>query len=136
MINDDTVETEQSRWQEAIYRLLLEVVGDDRIDGNGCDSGDPLDFTLTEIGQALSILGDRALGWIGIDDALPPHGKPVWLWSPNWVDEDFNPEGVRDGFYNDEGIWTSCGWDPCHDVYTTDETSVPLKWAYKVSPQP
>ena len=45
---------EQARWQDAIRELLIEMSGasDDAIDGAGCDSGDPLDLTLTEIRQA------------------------------------------------------------------------------------
>ena len=46
---------EQSRWQDAIYQRLRQVAGD-AIDGGGCDSGDPLDVTLCEIGQAIEIL--------------------------------------------------------------------------------
>jgi hypothetical protein len=51
---DKVVGVEQARWQLAVYKLLCKHVpapGD--IDGGGCDSGDPLDFTLTEIKQAI-----------------------------------------------------------------------------------
>lgn len=51
--------TEQARWQSSIYELLLEHASDDVVDGKGCDSGDPLDFTLTEIGQALNHVADE-----------------------------------------------------------------------------
>ena len=47
--NERLVDTEQARWQEAIYALCSTVC---EVDGKGCDSGDPLDFTLTEIQQA------------------------------------------------------------------------------------
>lgn len=40
---------EQGRWQEAIGDLLWKLSGK-QVDGAGCDSGDPLDLTLTEIG--------------------------------------------------------------------------------------
>lgn len=48
----DAVELEQARWQEAIYDLLTKLSGDNSLDGSGCDSGDPLDVTLTEISLA------------------------------------------------------------------------------------
>jgi len=48
------LETEQGRWQEAIYKLACELAPDAQIDGGGCDSGDPLDLTLDEISQAFS----------------------------------------------------------------------------------
>lgn len=48
---------EIGRWQKAIYDLLrAHVPHPDSIDGGGCDSGDPLDFTLSEISQALEQL--------------------------------------------------------------------------------
>lgn len=45
---------ELGRWQKAIYDLIVKVVPDNLIDGGECDSSDPLDFTLAEIGQALN----------------------------------------------------------------------------------
>jgi len=40
--------------------LILQFdVPADRIDGAGCDSGDPLDFTKAEITQAFSYLEDQ-----------------------------------------------------------------------------
>jgi len=47
---------EIGRWQQAIYEACCKAVEGLRetvtIDGAGCDSGDPLDLTLTEIWQA------------------------------------------------------------------------------------
>jgi hypothetical protein len=34
-------------------------VPDDLIDGAGCDSGDPLDFTLAEVGQGVGFFIDK-----------------------------------------------------------------------------
>lgn len=51
----DLVEQEVMRWQKAIYELCKKYAGDS-IDGGGCDSGDPLDFTLAEISQAFELL--------------------------------------------------------------------------------
>ncbi len=50
-------EAELGRWQEKIRnRLMDETGGDIDIDGRGCDSGDPLDVTLAEIGQAIEYI--------------------------------------------------------------------------------
>lgn len=46
---------EVGRWQQAIYELCSDVC---EVDGKGTDSGDPLDFTLAEIGQAIAHLKD------------------------------------------------------------------------------
>lgn len=53
--SDDEHDAELGRWQEAIRELLIKASGApaDAIDGSGCDSGDPLDLTLTEISAAL-----------------------------------------------------------------------------------
>jgi hypothetical protein len=53
------VDKELSRWQESIRNLLVKETGCDSIDGKGCDSGDPLDFTLSEVKQGLAILQDK-----------------------------------------------------------------------------
>ncbi len=51
----DPLEAEQGRWQQAIYELVSSLSGSDTIDGAGCDSGDPLDLSLTEIHQAWNV---------------------------------------------------------------------------------
>lgn len=51
---------ELRRWQDGIRDMLMCRCGSDVIDGAGCDSGDPLDLTLTEIGHAFTIVADAA----------------------------------------------------------------------------
>jgi hypothetical protein len=49
--------------QDAIYELCKRVVGPENeclIDGGGCDSGDALDFTLSEIRQAIGFVREEA----------------------------------------------------------------------------
>ncbi len=46
-----TLETEQARWQQAIANKIAEFVPD--VCADGCDMGDPLDWSLAEIGIAL-----------------------------------------------------------------------------------
>jgi hypothetical protein len=52
--------SEIRRWQDGIRDHLIKQfdVPDGRIDGAGCDSGDPLDFTLAEITQGIGYLID------------------------------------------------------------------------------
>ena len=56
-------EATETRWQKAIYEVCKEAVGPEHyseIDGAGCDSGDALDFTLTEIRQALNFVRENS----------------------------------------------------------------------------
>ena len=53
-LTDKTLDKELGRWQQAIYELCRKhAIVPDCIDGGGTDSGDPLDFTLSEIGQVI-----------------------------------------------------------------------------------
>ncbi|MGZ5527815.1 MAG: hypothetical protein ACXWJB_04005 [Limisphaerales bacterium] len=58
-----TTEAEQARWQERIYHELCDIAAaaelNINIDGGGCDSGDPLDFTITEIRQVTNLLLEK-----------------------------------------------------------------------------
>jgi hypothetical protein len=56
---EKAMDEEQGRWQDAIYQLLQKLVPEACVDGGGCDSGDPLDVTLSEIAQAISHLKDQ-----------------------------------------------------------------------------
>lgn len=58
---------ELARWQDQIRALVIEMSGasPNDIDGSGCDSGDPLDLTLSEISQ----------GFAHVDDK-----RPYWMW--------------------------------------------------------
>jgi hypothetical protein len=58
--DDPAMDAELHRWQEGIRDKIISCgVPDDIIDGAGCDSGDPLDFTLTEVGQGLNYFIDQ-----------------------------------------------------------------------------
>jgi hypothetical protein len=71
--------------------------------------------------------------WISVDDELPDpeDGGDFLLFNEKWIDEDFNPKGVRIGFYNpdvsDTG-WTSARWSPSHDEYITKNDDAPTHW--------
>jgi len=56
------VEAEQKRWQDAIMKIIDATAiryNLGNIDGGGCDSGDPLDFTTSEIHQVINQLADK-----------------------------------------------------------------------------
>jgi len=53
------LEGEGTRWQDAIYKLVKELSGSDVIDGGGCDSGDPLEYTLAEIREGFNYVKER-----------------------------------------------------------------------------
>lgn len=63
-VAEDEVEEEQGRWQDAIREHLIKTCdipnADSWIDGSGCDSGDPLDVSLTEISQVINHFIDEA----------------------------------------------------------------------------
>jgi hypothetical protein len=46
-VRAEAIKAEQARWRERIDGILRKAVPD--VDGSGCDSGDPLDLTATEI---------------------------------------------------------------------------------------
>lgn len=51
---DKVVDREQARWQKSLYDLSRKhAIAPNEIDGSGCDSGDPLDLTLAEVGQVI-----------------------------------------------------------------------------------
>lgn len=56
---EHAVDVAVGEFQSGIYNFLVKECGDS-IDGGGCDSGDPLDFTLSEISQALNIKAEAA----------------------------------------------------------------------------
>lgn len=68
--------------------------------------------------------------WIPINEEKPAIGIPVDLFNPEWIDEDFNPEGIREGCKTDmaDQPWVSCVWNSSFDEYVTDEISSPTHW--------
>lgn len=68
-------------------------------------------------------------GWQPIETLKQSDGAVI-LYSEDWVDEDFNPTGTREGFRNesDTGPIYSAAWNPCQDCWDTDEDSKPSHW--------
>lgn len=56
----------------------------------------------------------------------PDDKRVCLLWHAYWVDPDFNPTGVREGFWGphpddpDQECWIVARWNPCHDVWETE----------------
>lgn len=61
---------------------------------------------------------------------LRPEDGEVIGYHPNWVSEDFNPEGRRVGFIDDDGAFLSANWCNDQDTYFTDldDTTPPTHW--------
>lgn len=60
--------------------------------------------------------------WINFENESPPIGTEVLAYNPEWIDEDFNPKGVRIGYLSDEGFISAHWWD-YQDCYTTISNS-------------
>jgi len=54
-------------------------------------------------------------------------GKEFLGYSPEWVDEDYNIDGIRVCFLNedDNGPWISTYWNNYQDFYATDDSTSP-----------
>ena len=60
----------------------------------------------------------RASQWVRVEDAT---GNEFWGYHPEWVDDDFNPQGIRPIAY--AGDHFICArWTPIHDEWITDKT--------------
>lgn len=66
--------------------------------------------------------------WIKYQDSMPTdEDGEVLCYSPEWIDEDFNPRGLRVGFMCGSGFISAFWWD-YQDTYENDEKTVPLYW--------
>jgi len=57
--------------------------------------------------------------WIELKDKKPELGVEVLLFNKNWINEDYNPKGIRLGFWDDVSEWISTYWCNYHDEYHT-----------------
>lgn len=86
-----------------------------------CDTSEnSSNFELVEEPASKSML------WHKFSDALPPIGVSVIAFHHSWVDEDFNPQGIRIGFLQDNFAsdnskydFVSAHWWNCQDSYVT-----------------
>ena len=68
--------------------------------------------------------------WNSID-SLTMDDFVVLIFSEEWKDTDFNPEGIREGFRNEtnDGPIVSAKWNGCYDCWDTEHDSKPTHWA-------
>lgn len=75
---EDKIDNELRRWQDGIRDRLISLgVPDSIIDGAGCDSGDPLDFTLAEIDQGVGWFIDQLPATTTVERSEPPPVKQL-----------------------------------------------------------
>lgn len=69
--------------------------------------------------------------WKLTEKDRPEFGVEVIGFSPLWEDEDFNPKGVRIGFFNDMGTFTQARWNDSQDCYISDfDGELPYAWIH------
>lgn len=83
----------------------------------------------------------EAMRWRDVISEPPPMGKEVLFFHEDWIDEDFNPDGVRIGFMEDEDFITAYYWSH-QDCYMTishsecdDNPSYSKKTKSSIDPQ-
>lgn len=52
----------------------------------------------------------------------PPPLTVVLGYNEKWIDEDFEPEGIRECFMSDDGEWNSAVWDNDQDNWHNEST--------------
>lgn len=50
------------------------------------------------------------MNWKKFKEEKPTEGKEVLAYHPSWIDEDFNPRGIRIGFWNGGDDFKSAHW--------------------------
>jgi hypothetical protein len=65
--------------------------------------------------------------WIALKDQVPPIGIEYLGFNPEWIDEDYNPKGIRVWFHDDLG-WYSAKYNNTHDCWDTTEEEKPTHW--------
>ena len=58
------------------------------------------------------------MGWNKVSEKELPFGEEVIAFNKEWIDEDFNPNGTRVGFLQDDGF-VSATWNNEQDCYDT-----------------
>lgn len=72
--------------------------------------------------------------WSNDMESAPKDGTPLWLFNEDWIDEDFNPQGICYGSYCDGlDCWVVAYWDSVNDEYSK-ENKDPSHWARMVNP--
>lgn len=63
--------------------------------------------------------------WIKYEkQSLPPTGVEVLAYNSKWINEDFNPKGIRVGFRDGDDEFISAHWWDYEDAYITISKSI------------
>lgn len=120
-------------WASTSSGIDFELIGAEHLDTKMARVKGLLTDTV-EWCRPISLRGvDNNNGWIKIlsDINLPDQGQRVLGYSRAWIDDDFNPEGVREchrSGFDDCLIWTSSYWDNYFDRFQTDDQTSPTHW--------
>ena len=67
-------------------------------------------------------------GFVSVAEQVPPDSTPVLGFRSEWVDDDFNPSGLRECFVCGDGsAWHNAEWLDYQDCYQTSEEA-PTHW--------
>jgi len=69
--------------------------------------------------------------WILVKDKLPLFEEDDWVlgYSKEWINEDFNPRGIRICcIYGNGEQWCSANWFDYQDYFKTDLDTCPTHW--------
>jgi len=77
--------------------------------------------------------------WTEVREFMPDQATTVLGYSLDWVDEDFNPAGIREchycGLSVDDAEWISAKWCDSQDFWDADTDTAPTHWcAVPVNP--
>jgi hypothetical protein len=89
----------------------------------------PVEITPVEnISEALTGEQER---WISVEERLPENGVAVSGYNKKWIDEDYNPLGIRESVcYGQPSlpVWQSAKWCGLHDEWHNDTETIPTHW--------
>lgn len=71
--------------------------------------------------------------WFNYKEVKPEVGVEVLAQSDKWIDEDYNPKGIRIGLQNEsneDGYFVCAQWNNIQDFYKTQYMDIPEKWKY------
>ena len=88
---------------------------------------------LAKLAAAEKRLGE--LEWRPVS-VKPDICQPVLGFSPDWIDPDFNRNGIRECFLTDEGPWHSARWDNDQDCWKVETKTKPILWLDLASLRP
>lgn len=80
--------------------------------------------------KELELADAQRAGWIPLSSGrLPEFGVAVQGFNPEWIHEDFNPQGVRECIRNDhEPEWQTAAWNNDSEQWDTTEKAAPTHW--------